>query len=255
MRSWPVLGALAGAIVLLIAAVAIGRPYLSKQRDYPASIPQPPSVVSVELVRMKPKAVACLHDAVMDTHSERALFQVETYGKPTVPLRLNLDGQSYHATVHVAPSAYKDEGIVNVPVPGPRRDVVVRSCLTNVGKRTVALFATTTAEPGPVTGSLDGKALPSNPWLAFYEAKRTSIAHRLPTIVSRMAIFRPPFIGGWLLWPLALLFVFGVAAAVLVAYASALREDEARAVSAPTQRPRTRLARRSGSVSRQETDP
>jgi hypothetical protein len=42
-----------------------------------------------------------------------------------------------------------------------------------------------------------------------------------------MAIFRPPFIGGWLLWPLAVLFVIGVPAALLVVYARALGEDEA----------------------------
>ena len=44
MRRWALFGALAGALVLLVAAVAIGRPYLTKQRAYPASIPQPPSV-------------------------------------------------------------------------------------------------------------------------------------------------------------------------------------------------------------------
>ena len=253
MRRWALLGALAGALVLLVAAIAIGRPYLTKQRDYPASIPQPPSVVSVKLVRMKPGQSACLHDAVLDTHSERALFQVETYGKPTVPLRFALAGEGYRATVHVPASAYKDEGIVNVPVPAPRRDVLVKACVDERGKRLVALFATTSAEPGPVSATLDGKPLPTNPWLAFYEAKRTSIAHRLPTILARMAIFRPPFIGGWLLWPLAALFVLGVPRRVLVAYARALDDDEADEREL-TQRRRRRLARRRGSVSRHETD-
>jgi hypothetical protein len=227
MRRWTLLGALAGALVLLVGAVAIGRPYLTKKRDYPASIPQPPSVVAIELVRMKPGQSACLHDAVMDTHSERALFQVETYGKPTVPLRFALTGDGYRATVNVPASAYKDEGILNLPVPAPDRDVFVRACVTNAGKRPAALFATTAAEPGPVVATLDGEPVGTNPWLAFYEAKRTSIADRLTTIVSRMAIFRPPFIGGWLLWPLAALFVLGVPIVVLLAYARALDDDEA----------------------------
>lgn len=226
MGKWPVLGALAGAAVLLVTAIAIGRPYFTKERDYPASIPQPPSVVSVELVHMKPGQKACLHDAVMDTHSERALFQIETFGKPTVPLRFTLDGDAYRAAVPVPASSYKDEAIINLPVPAPRRDVFVRACLENRGKRLVALFATTSAEPGPVSATLDGKPLPTNPWLAFYEAKQTSIAKRLPTILDRMAIFRPPFIGGWLLWPLMVLFVVGVPLALLVAYARALGEDE-----------------------------
>jgi hypothetical protein len=227
MRRWALLGALAGALVLLIAAVAIGRPYLTKQRDYRASVPQPPSVVAVQLVRMKPGHPVCVHDAVMDTHSERVLFQVETFGKPTVPLRLTLAGDDYRASVNVPASAYKNEGILNLPAPAPDRDIFVTACVTNTGRRSVAIDASTSAEPGPVFATLDGERLPTNPWLAFYEAKPTSIAHRLPTIVSRMRIFRPPFIGGWLLWPLGVLFVLGVPAATLVAYARALDDDEA----------------------------
>jgi hypothetical protein len=227
MRRWALLGALAGALVLLVAAVAIGRPYLTKQRDYRASVPQPPSVIAVQLVRMKPGQAVCVHDAVMDTHSERVLFQVDTYGKPTVPLRVTLAGDHYRASVNVPASAYKDKGILNLPAPAPDRDTFVTACVKNAGRRSVALDAATSAEPGPVSATLDGEAVPVNPWLAFYEAKPTSIAHRLPTIVARMGIFRPPFIGGWLLWPLGVLFVLGVPAAVLAAYARALDDDEA----------------------------
>jgi hypothetical protein len=227
MRSWARLGALAGALVLLIAALAIGRPYLTRQRDYPASIPQPPSVVAVELVRMKPGQVACLHDAVMDTHSERAMFQVETYGKSTVPLEFALSGKDYRVTREVPASAYKNEGIISVRVAAPARDKFVQACVTNAGKRAAALFATTGGEGAPVVATLDGEPVGTKPWLAFYEAKRTSIADRLPTIFARMDTFRPPLIGSWLLWPLTALFVLGVPAAVLVAYARALRADEA----------------------------
>jgi hypothetical protein len=220
-----ILGALAGAVVLIVAAVAIARPYLIKDRDYPASIPQPPSVVAINLVPLRPGRAVCLHDAVMDTHSERALFQVETYGKPTVPLRLELSGERYRTTQRILASAYKDEGIINISVPRPSRDTFVTACVTNAGRRRAALFATTAAEPGPVTATVDGQPFSPNPWLAFYEARPTSIAHRLSTIVARMDAFRPPFIGSWLLWPLAMLFLVGVPAAVLVAYARGLDED------------------------------
>jgi hypothetical protein len=227
MRRWAVLSALAGALVLIVAAVAVGRPYLTKQRDFRASVPQPPSVIAIELVRMKPGQAICLHDVVMDTRSERALFQVETYGKPTVPLRFTLTGNGYRARVDVPASSYKDEGILNLPVPAPRDDTFVQACVANAGKRAAALFATTGGEGAPVVATLDGEHVGTNPWLAFYEAKRTSIAHRLPTIFARMDTFRPPFIGSWLLWPLAALFVLGVPAAVFVAYARALDAEEA----------------------------
>jgi hypothetical protein len=174
---------------------------------------------------MEPGQVACLRDAVMDTHSQRALFQVETYGKTTVPLVFALSGNDYRVKRDIPASAYKNEGIINVRVPAPARDTFVKACVTNAGKRAAALYATTLAEPGPVSATLDGKPVSPNPWLAFYEAKRTSIAHRLQTIVARMGTFRPPFIGGWLLWPVAALFILGVPAAVLLAYARGLRED------------------------------
>jgi hypothetical protein len=228
MRRWALLGGVACALVLLVAAVAIGRPYLTTKRDYPASIPQPPSVVSVVLVGLSHGHSVCLHNAVMDTHSGRALFQVETYGKPTVPLRLSLSGQGYDATVHVPASSYKDEGIINVPVPAPHRDVFVRACFMNLSKRPAAMFATTSAELAPVKTTNDGELVATNPWLAFYEAKRTSIAHRLPTIIARMNVFRPPFIGGWLLWPLGVLFALGVPVAIVLAFTRALGEDEDR---------------------------
>jgi hypothetical protein len=228
MRRWALLGGMACALVLLVTAVAIGLPYLTKQRDYPASIPQPPSVVSVVLVPLNHGHSVCLHNAVMDTHSGRALFQVETYGKPTVPLRLSLSGQGYDATVHVPASSYKDEGIINVPVPAPRRDVFVRACFMNLSKRPASLFATTSAELAPVKTTDNGQLLGTNAWLAFYEAKRTSIAHRLPTIIARMSVFRPPFIGGWLLWPLGALFALAVPVAMVLGFTRALREDEER---------------------------
>jgi hypothetical protein len=217
---------LGGALVLLIAAVALGRPYLTKERDFPTSIPQPPSVIAVELQRMKPGQAVCLHDAVMDAHSRRALFQVETYGTRTVPLRLELTGDRYRARVGIPASSYRNEGIIDVPVPAPRRDTFVEACVTNAGQRSAALYATTASEPGPVSATRDGTPIGPNPWLAFYEATPTSIAHRLSVIAGRMDTFRPGFIGPWLLWPLAAIFILGVPLAVLWAYARAVDADE-----------------------------
>jgi hypothetical protein len=219
-------GVLAGALVLLVAAVAIGLPYLDKERDYRASVPQPPSLIAIQLVRMQPGESACLHDAVMNARSERALFQVETFAKPTVPLRLELTGRGYRATATVPASSYQDEGIVQARVTAPPRDVLVTACVVNAGRREVALYATTPPERSAVNTTVAGHAIVTNPWLAFYEEKPTSIANRLPTILERMAVFRPAVIGPWLLWPLAVLFVFGVPAAILLAYGRGLRDDD-----------------------------
>jgi hypothetical protein len=65
----------------------------------------------------------------------------------------------------------------------------------------------------------------THPRLAFYEVGPTSIGHRFPTIFDRVALFRPPFIGAWLLWRLALLFAIGVPVAVAVSYGWSLSDD------------------------------
>ena len=225
MRRPAVIGAVAVLVVLVVAAVTLGVPYLTKDRRYPASVPQPPSVVSVELVRVKPNERACLHDAVVDTHSQVALFQVEAYAKPTVPLRFDVSATGYRASASIPASAYKDEGIVHADIRPPRRDVLATACITNAGTRTIALFATTAPERSAATATVGGQPVATNPWLAFYEAKRTSIGHRLPTIFDRMESFRPPFIGAWLLWPLALLFAIGVPIALAVWYGRSLSDD------------------------------
>jgi hypothetical protein len=222
MRRWALTGVLAAAAVLLVAMLTMGRPYLTKARHYPASIPQPPSVVSVELVRVKPGQRACLHDAAIDTHSDVALFQVETHGRPTVPLRLVLSGEGYRSAASIPSSGYRDEGIVRVPVRPPDHDVLATACIANAGRHSIELFSTTFAERSAAYATVGSKAITTNPWLAFYEAKPVSIAHRLPTIFERMGAFRPPFLGAWLFWPLGLLFVFGLPVAVIVGYGRAL---------------------------------
>ena len=225
MRRTSVIGTVAVAVVLIVAVVTLGLPYLTKQRTFAASVPQPPSVISVELVRVKPRQQACLHNAVVDTRSEVALFQVEAYAKPTVPLRFDVTGDGYRASASIPASAYKNEGIVHAAIRPPERDVLATACITNVGARTVALFGTTPGERSAATATVGGREINTNPWLAFYEANPTSIGHRLPTIFDRMAIFRPPFIGPWLLWPLALLFAIGVPVAIAVWYGRSLSED------------------------------
>jgi hypothetical protein len=225
MRRASVIGAIAAVVVLIVAAATLGLPYLTKDRRFAASVPQPPSVVSVELVPVKPRERACLHHAVVDTHSEVALFQVEAYGKPTVPLRFDVSADGYRASASIPASAYKDEGIVHADIRPPRRDVLASACITNLGPRNIALFATTVPERSAANATVAGRPVGTNPWLAFYEAKPTSIGHRLPTIFERMAIFRPPFIDSWLLWPLALLFAIGVPATVVAWYARSLSDD------------------------------
>jgi hypothetical protein len=225
MRSRTAMSVAAGVAVLLLAAIFVWRPYATRSREYPTTIAQAPARFSTVLVALDPRQRACLDAIALDKRSAVARFQVGTYGKPTVALEFQLVGSGYRADVPIAPSAYTDNGIVQIAVPAPRHDVETSACIVNRGRHRVALYAANSGEGSASQATIDGKPIATNYWLGFYERRPTSIAHRAPTIAARIPIFRPGFVGPWLIWPLAALFVLGVPAAVLAAHARALRDD------------------------------
>jgi hypothetical protein len=225
MRSRAAMSVAAGVAVLLLAAVFIWRPYATRSREYPTTIAQAPARFSTVLVGLGPRQRACLDAIALDARSAVARFQVGTYGKPPVPLDFQVVGSGYRADVPIAASAYGDNEIVQTAVPTPGHDVEASACIVNRGSHGVALYAANAGEVSPSQATLDGKPISTNYWLGFYERRPTSIAHRSPSIAARMSIFRPGFVGPWLIWPLAALFVIAVPLGMLVAYYRALRDD------------------------------
>jgi hypothetical protein len=225
MRSRAAIGVTAGVVVLLLAAVFVWRPYATKSRVYTTTVAQAPSKFAVQLIPLKARQRACLDAIALDARSGMARFQVGTNGKPTVPLEFQVVAPGYRASTRIAASAYRDSEIIQAAIPAPGHDVEAKACLVNRGPGDVVLYASTGGEISASHDTIDGKPADLNWWLAFYEARPTSIAHRALTIASRMSVFRPGFVGPWLTWPLAALVVLGVPAAVLAVYGQALRDD------------------------------
>lgn len=225
MRSRATLSVVAFVAVLLLAAIFVWRPYATRDREYPTTIAQAPARFSTMLLILDPRQRACLDAIALDRRSAVARFQVGTYGRATVPLEFQLVGSGYRTDVPIAPAAYTDNGIVQISVPPPGHDVETSACIVNRGRHRVALYAANSGEVSASRGTLDGKPVSTNYWLGFYERRPTSIAHRAPTIAARIPIFRPGFVGPWLIWPLAALFILGVPAAVLAAHVRSLRDD------------------------------
>lgn len=225
MRSRAAIGVVAGVIVLLVAAVFVWRPYATKSRVYTTTVVQAPSKFAVQLLPLKPGHRSCLDAIALDRRSAVARFQVGTYGKPAVPLGFQVVAPGYRVSKQIPPSDYTDNQIINVRFPAPRRDVEATACLVNQGRRKVAIYGSTGAEISASRDTIDGKPAQVNWWLAFYEAKPTSIADRATTIASRMSVFRPGVVGPWLIGALALLVVIGVPVAVLAVYGQALDDQ------------------------------
>lgn len=216
---------LAGLAVLVVATVVRWEPFLSRPRDYPASIPQPSPLFSVALVDLRGGQEACFPDAVMDPRSEQARFRIGTLGRPGVPLRLSITAPGYRVA-RAIPGTYADNELLRVAVRPPARATAVEVCLANAGRRRVSVYASNDRTEAPYETLVDGRPAPADPQWAFFERRPVSIADRLPVVADRLGAFRPWWVAPWLLWPLGVLVVVGVPLAALVAVARGERDDE-----------------------------
>lgn len=214
MRRPATLAVAAGLLVILLAALAWWRPFLTKARDYPAAIPQTVPLYTTPTIPVRAGGRVCFEPAVMDRRSEQARFRVTTFGGPGVPLELSIVGRGYRSVTRVA-DAYTDNAQVTVDVPPPAHDLATTICLRNVGARRVALYGVDDVTRAPLTVTRDGRRIVPSVQFAFYERRPVSIARRLPTVVARMAAFRPGFMGPWLFWPLALALLVALPAGAL----------------------------------------
>jgi hypothetical protein len=123
------------------------------------------------------------------------------------------------------PGGYGDKADLSVPIRTPPGDVAVRACLRNAGHRAVRLFASRDRTRSRSPAFVDGRPTHASVWFALYERRPVTLLGRLPDTLRRMSAFRASFVGPWLLWPLALLFFFGVPAGIAAAVWLALRDE------------------------------
>jgi hypothetical protein len=237
MRRPAALAVLAGLAVILFGALAWWRPFLTDDRVYLASIPQPAALYSAPPIDLRPGDNVCIGPVVMDTYSELASFRVGTFGRPGTPLELTITGNGYRHAAR-SPGGYADASLVQVPVPAPRQDTLVRICFENPGRRSVTIYGADDRTRKPTTVTRNGTEITAAPHIAFYEAKPVSIADRLPTTFARMDRFRPGFMGPWLFWPLAVLCVVGLPLGALwVLWRGVADEEEDEPAPAPVRDP------------------
>jgi hypothetical protein len=216
MRSRATLALLAGLVVLAAGAVHWWVPWLTRDRDFSASVPQPPPLFNLPYIGLDARERACFPDAVMDTHSETARFRVHLGRRPAQPLTLTLGGPGYRLVRRI-PATYTDDATIRVPVRAPARDVAVRVCLSNDGRRRIALFGSDDQTKAPYSTHVGGRPVKANPQFAFYERRPVAIADRTGVVMARVRTFRPGIVGPGLVWPLVALVVIGVPAGVLFA--------------------------------------
>jgi hypothetical protein len=190
------------AALVLFAIAAI--PFVTREREQPASVPSPPPLSQVALDEIAPGGTLCMRDIAIEQHSQVARIQVGTFGKPGPPLTLAVSGPAYRATARQE-GGYADNEVHSLAITPPRDAQLVRVCLRNDGDDRIALYAAADSARSRAKVSVAGKRLRATPALAFYESRKQSIADRVGVTVERMTTFRGSL--GHATWPFWLVLV------------------------------------------------
>jgi hypothetical protein len=225
MRRTAMLAAIAGLVVVVVGALAWWRPFVTTDRAYPASIPQPSPLFSIGFDGLTSDQRVCMRPVVVDRRSEVAVFRANTFGKPGSAVDLTIAAPDYRFAARI-PGGYADNAALSVPVRPPAHDVAATVCFRNAGTRRIALFGANDRTQAPLTVTRDGKGDSAPVQLAFYERDPASILDRLSLSLSRLQVFRPGFLGPWLFWPLLLVCVAGVVLGPLWALWRVVADEE-----------------------------
>jgi hypothetical protein len=221
MRRAALIGAIA---VFVLGALFVVRPFLALQRDQPAEIPSPASLLSTDTVALRGGQQACF-DAVAEHHSEIVRFKVSSPAGPAPGMSVRLAGDGYAYTAMIPPGLL-DTQTAQAAMPAPPRDVPVRVCIRNLGPQRVGLFAS--SDPRSRSRSLAFKGTKNTEksiWFAFYEPTSRAITERIPDTIQRITVFRPHWVKVWLLWIIGALFLLGTPFAITWAYVRSLDDD------------------------------
>jgi hypothetical protein len=214
------------AAIVIVAGLAVAAPgYLTRKRDYVAVTPQAPPLVPPASISVPGHDAACMDLVALDRHSEQARLQARTRGPRAMPLEVTLTGPGYRARARI-PARYADGQTLRVAIRPPPRSLVATACVRNLGRDLVSLGAVIDRSKSRSAVNVAGVPTPAGFVLTFYERRPTSILSRLGVSLQRMDVLRPGVVVPATLWPLLALFVAGLPAVVVWAFARALRADE-----------------------------
>jgi hypothetical protein len=217
------------AVALVVFAAGAAKwyvPWLTSKSPEVNSTPSVQGIIPAE-VKVRAGQQACIKPVPLDPGDRQLYMLVRTQGKPAPVVDVTVTQPGF-----VAYARFRNYPIGGVtPVVSDLSRAPLRAqdgelCLHNRGRRAVSLVGTSEPESLtlPVT-SVEGKdATDIDPAITFLTGARTSHLQRLGRIADRAAGFTG-VLPSWVLWPLGLLFLFGLpvgaAAALLLAEPSA----------------------------------
>lgn len=211
------------AFVLLAVGVAGSFvPFLTQELPTLAGTPVPPPLPGrATTIPMKPTDYVCWDSLAISTDTDAVAFGVGTYFRPGQPLLLELNGPGLHERSRV-PGGYRDNAVVEFDIPRPKREVLAGACVTNMGRRKVALYATSREhEAARPAASVSGVSTQHEPAFVLVEREETSLLSRIPDALDRAGLFAPL---GWVTWPLFILALIAIPALALLALRESFRD-------------------------------
>src|SRR5437763_3362531 len=212
-------------VAVVAGTIAMAIPFVTRNRDFPASIPSPAPLFNTDVLNVAPGASTCFDKAVPEQHSREARFRTTSFGATAgPPLRLTLSGPGYMHSYAVA-GGYPKVGEQRVAIEPPSRPTPLRVCIANRRTRPVGLFASNDRTRSRSLATVGGRPTGVSVVFGFWETGVVDVRRRLPDMAERLTIFRPAYGGRWFVWLLAALLVVGIPAALLVALRRALALD------------------------------
>jgi len=225
-RRWHAVAVLFAAGLMVFGALHWWRPYVELRRLPLTSSPGLQPLFGRADVTLNARRRLCIAPVALDTDTDLAQFEVTSPKRPQ-PLLVRATGPGYRSSAIVRDYPADTLTPVFGTLTPPRRDIVGTVCITNRGRAAIALLGTneprSLTTPNPTVG---GRTLTNQDvTLDLYSSHPQSIASRLGTILHRASAFTGDLAPVWLLWPIAVLVMIGIPAAIVAGFAASLREE------------------------------
>jgi hypothetical protein len=214
------------ALLMVVALVAWGIPWLTKSRTDTTSVPTPPPFGAVTPIALKGGSTVCEDKIAFATQTRAVTFLTSKFDGASPALRVVASYPGYEGTATI-PGGYGGESSVRAELPAPPRNAIGTLCITNTGTRAIALTGTAEGriQNRSVT-SVDDEVIVPKLSLILTEEVNRSLADRPGEILNRIAAFKPWWIGSGSLTVLFILVAVGVPAGVLWAIWTGMAGEE-----------------------------
>jgi hypothetical protein len=200
-------GVIVFAVVAVAALAGLAVVAITDDRGLAFTLGVRPTQVAAVV---EPGKRACQRPLDVSADARSVRFQVGTFRRSGPELAVDAGAGTRRAT-GVVPGGYGDVTWQQVALDREvRNGERIELCVTNRGVRRVALYGGPALAARTSSAYVDGRRIPTDIALIFERDHPRSAAALVPTAFERAALFKPAWMGTWLVWALAIAVLFAV---------------------------------------------